>query len=149
MYTLREDFTHEAAISRTGRRLHNRLVNDETRERHRHTILILFSVFIHIYTRVSEPSKMPDVFRTNCKRCWSIHIPQTAPFEGEFPSVKTPNCCRWKRRARKRPISTWKRVQNPSNSFTKCFINYEYLFYFWRFVIGIFLYINLYTINFD
>lgn len=32
MYTLREDFTREAAISRTRRRLHNRTVNDGARK---------------------------------------------------------------------------------------------------------------------
>lgn len=35
MYTLREDLTREAVISRTRKRLYNRTVNDGARERYR------------------------------------------------------------------------------------------------------------------
>lgn len=95
IYTLREDFTREAAISRTRRRLHNGSVNDGAREP-RATISTCYIdslLDFHWHAYGHEGPRIPGdagrVSQQNCKRRWSIRIPQTAPLEGESPSEKT------------------------------------------------------------
>lgn len=94
MYTLLEDFTREAAISRTRRRLHNRSVNDEARKPGATIDARYWFASWFPLTRLRARGSPQDavnvghVFAQNCKRHWSISC---------LPQLHDRRCTSWGR----------------------------------------------------